>query len=98
MCCNTVYFENYADDRRSKRMKMTINVENHHSDGHKSQRTEVANVAPFENLDELWEELQEFTGDGHDVDGDLGYCHTITIVDSPDRPTLVGETNEWVGK
>jgi len=43
--------------------------------------------------------LQGRVGTGRvDVDGDLGYCHTITIVDSPDRPTLVGETNEWVGK
>lgn len=76
---------------------LTIRVESAYSDGHISRRTETVEVEPFEDLEQLWERLEEFTGDGHGIGNDLGYCYEITIVDAPDRPELVGKSNEWVG-
>ena len=80
-------------------MTLTITVDNAYSDGHQSQQTHqvVVELDGSGGLDGLWEHLYEYTGDGHGVDDDHGYCHTVTIVDSPDRPGLVGLSNEWVG-
>ncbi|MEW2484523.1 hypothetical protein AB0876_33530 [Mycobacterium sp. NPDC049093] len=78
-------------------LKLTIRVESAYSDGHTSKRVETVEVEPFEDLEQLWEQLEEFTGDGHGIGNDLGYCHEITIVDAPARPDLVGKLNEWVG-
>lgn len=76
---------------------LTIKVENTYSDGHESTVIETVEVQPFNEIEELWEQLQERTGDGHDVDGDLGYCYTITILEAAEHPALVGSSNEWVG-
>ncbi|OMC37690.1 hypothetical protein A5742_08630 [Mycolicibacterium fortuitum] len=78
-------------------LTLTIRVENAYSDGHTSKRVETVEVEPFEDLEQLWEQLEEFTGDGHGIGNDLGYCFEITIVDAPGRCELVGEFNEWVG-
>ncbi len=78
-------------------MALTIKVENAYSDGHESERVETVQVEPFEDLEELWEQLEEFTGDGHGIDNDLGYCYTVTVLESVERPDLVGLSNEWVG-
>ncbi|UQX13395.1 hypothetical protein [Candidatus Mycobacterium methanotrophicum] len=78
-------------------MTLTIKVENAYSDGHESEQVETVQVEPSEDLEELWEQLEEFTGDGHGIDSDLGYCYVVTVLDSPDRPEMVGLSNEWVG-
>lgn len=78
-------------------MTMTIKVENAYSDGHESEQVETIQVLPFEDLEELWEQLHEFTGDGHGIGNNLGYCYTVTILASPDFLELVGKSNEWVG-
>lgn len=86
-----------ADIEAAASLKMTIKVENVYSDGHESEQVETVEVEPFEDLEELWEQLEEFTGDGHGIGNDLGYCFEVTIVDAPGRPELVGKCNEWVG-
>ena len=78
-------------------LKLAIKVESAYSDGHESERVEMVEVDPFEELEELWEQLEEFTGDGHGIDSDLGYCYTVTVLESGERPDLVGLSNEWVG-
>lgn len=77
-------------------LTLTIKVENAYSDGHESEQVEAVQVEPFDDLEELWEQLHDYTGDGHGIGNDLGYCHAVTVVDFPDRPDLVGLSNEWV--
>lgn len=79
-------------------LTLTFTVESAYSDGHSSKRTETAELEPFEDLEELWEQLEEFIGDGHGVGKNLGYCFEITIVDAPGRPDLLGKSNEWAGR
>ena len=81
-----------------ERMTLTLKVENTYSDGHSSNSVETVAVEPVADVEKLWEQLEEFTGDGHGVGLDLGYCYTITILEAPGRADLVGLTNEWVGK
>ena len=78
-------------------MPLMIKVENTYSDGHESTVVETVEVQPFNDIEELWEQLQDRTGDGHGVDRDLGYCYTITILAAAEYPELVGASNEWVG-
>ena len=78
-------------------LELTIRVENAYSDGHESQRVQTVEVEPFTDIEELWEQLQEFTGDGHGTDSSLGYCYEVTVLTCPQRPHLVGLSNEWVG-
>lgn len=86
-----------AARRVAGQLTLKIKVENAYSDGHESTVVETVRVEPFDDIEELWEQLQDFTGDGHDVGGVLGYCHTITIVDAAENSALVGSCNEWVG-
>lgn len=76
---------------------LSIKVENAYSDGHESERVETVQVAPFSDLEQLWDQLWAFTGDGHGVGRDGGYCHIVTVVGCFDRPELVGLSNEWAG-
>jgi len=78
-------------------MTLTVKLENAYSDGHCSESVETVAVEPVDDVEKLWEQLQEFTGDGHGADDDLGYCYTITVLEAPGRPELVGLSNEWVG-
>lgn len=78
-------------------MTLTIKVENAYSDGHESSVVETVVVQPFNDIEELWEQLHERTGDGHGIDGDFGYCHTVTILAAAEYPDLIGACNEWVG-
>lgn len=78
-------------------IRLIVKVENAYSDGHESEATETVDVAEFAGIDELWDQLFEITGDGHDIEGQLGYCHTVTVSGCAERPELVGESNEWVG-
>lgn len=78
-------------------LALSIEVENHYSDGHQSKRVESVEVDPFDDMEGLWEQLQEFTGDGHGIDSDLGYLYTVTILEAPKMPELVGRSNEWCG-
>ncbi|MCT7373279.1 hypothetical protein [Mycolicibacterium llatzerense] len=78
-------------------MKLTIKSESAYSDGHESERIETVDIEPFEDIEELWEQLHDYTGDGHGTDSSLGYFYAITVLESPDRPTLVGQREEWCG-
>lgn len=76
---------------------LKIKVECAYSDGHESTVVETVAIQPVNDREELWEQLQDFTGDGHGIGRDLGYCHTITILESNGDPDLVDLTNEWCG-
>lgn len=80
-----------------ERMTLTLKVENTYSDGHSSTSVETVAVEPVADVEKLWEQLAEFTGDGHGAGMDLGYCYTITILEAPGRADLVGLSNEWAG-
>lgn len=86
-----------AARKAAGQLTLKIKVENAYSDGHESSVVETVKVRPFNDIEDLWEQLQEFTGDGHDIDGDLGYCHTITIEEAAEHSSLVGLSNEWCG-
>lgn len=78
---------------------LKIKVESAYEDGHQSEREQSVTVPPFATLDEMWDHLEEFNGDGHGADNPkLGYCHSITVIDCPAQPGLVGESNEWCGR
>lgn len=76
---------------------LIVKVENVYSDGHQSETTETVELADVASIDELWDQLYEITGDGHDIGGQLGYCHTVTVLGCAERPEFVGQINEWVG-
>ncbi|CAN3132141.1 hypothetical protein ACNUDN_29935 [Mycobacterium sp. smrl_JER01] len=76
---------------------LVVKVECAYSDGHESVTVQDVEVASCGDLDQLWEDLSEYTGDGHDAAGKLGYCHTITVVACPAIAEIVGQSNEWVG-
>ncbi|WP_232527001.1 hypothetical protein [Mycobacterium intracellulare] len=57
-----------ADEGRA--VTLSIRVENAYSDGHESERVETVQVAPFGDLEQLWDQLRAFTGDGHGVGRD----------------------------
>ncbi|WP_238958412.1 DUF3846 domain-containing protein [Mycobacterium intracellulare] len=80
-----------------ERMTLTLKLENAYSDGHCSTSVETVAVDPVDNVEKLWEQLEEFTGDGHGDGGDLGYCYTITVLEAPGHDQFVGLTNEWCG-
>lgn len=86
-----------SDESAAAPVRLTIRVESAYSDGHTSKQVKTVEVEPFEDLEQLWEQLEEFTGDGHGVGNDLGYCYEITIVDAPGGSELIGKCNEWVG-
>lgn len=76
-------------------LRLRVQVENTYSDGHQSERVQEIQVEPFEDLEELWELLREFTGDGHGIGRDVDALYTVTVLESPNRPELVGLSNEW---
>lgn len=81
-----------------------IRVENGYSDGHESTIEYDVNVTASpattdltdESLEAMWDLLWEYTGDGHGIGNDLGWSHTITILDASD-PRLVGLSYENSG-
>jgi len=78
-------------------IELVIKVENAYSDGHESEQTRTVEVAEVLDEDQLWDELYEYTGDGHGQDRpDLGSCHTVTVVASPHRPDLLGLDHEYI--
>jgi hypothetical protein len=74
---------------------LKIKVENTYSDGHESEQVEKVQVEPFEDLEHLWEQLREYTGDGHGIGRDVDALYTVTVLEAPERPELVGLSNEW---
>lgn len=76
---------------------LVIKVECAYSDGHESVRVQEVEIASFGDLDQLWEDLEEYTGDGHGTGGKLGYCYTITVLECLASPELVGQSHEWAG-
>lgn len=90
--------DNHASQKAeepSGAVHLTIKVENTYSDGHESEQVEKVQVEPFEGLEELWEQLREYTGDGHGIGRDVDALYTVTVLESPERPGLVGLSNEW---
>lgn len=76
-------------------VRMQIRVECAYSDGHESTRTEMVEVQPFTDLEDLWDQLWDQTGDGHGIGRDAVCLSTVTVLESPARPALVGLSNEW---
>jgi len=77
-----------------------IRIENTYADGHESERvTEVDPPASLaaSDLEAWWDDVVfDETGDGHGI-GSMGFCYTVTVLEAPALPGLVGQTNEWVG-
>lgn len=72
---------------------MKIQIENTYSDNHSSvQIREVDDAVYTGDLDELWDELWTYTGDGTGEALDAFY--EITILEADDT-SLVGLTHEW---
>lgn len=92
-----LFAEVLAARRQGPKMALTLKLENAYSDGRCSTSVETVEVEAVDDVEELWEHLEEFTGDGHGIGNDLGYCYTITVLDAPGHADLVGLTNEWVG-
>uniref|UniRef100_A0A5Q5BTD5 Uncharacterized protein n=2 Tax=unclassified Mycobacterium TaxID=2642494 RepID=A0A5Q5BTD5_MYCSS len=76
-------------------LNLTIKVENAYSDGHESEQTHTVTMERFRGEEDLWEQLFEYTGDGHGDGRDLGSLHTVTVLGCPEYPELVGLSNEW---
>ncbi|PJE02194.1 MAG: hypothetical protein CK429_35025 [Mycobacterium sp.] len=78
-------------------LNLTIKVENTYSDGHESEQTHVVTLDRFGGEVDLWDQLFDYTGDGHGAgDGsDLGSLSTVTVLACPEYPELVGLSNEW---
>lgn len=95
---SAVFADTHASDpgeERSTAVHLKIKVENSYSDGHESEQVEKVQVEPFEDLEELWEQLREYTGDGHGIGRDVDALYTVTVLEAPERPELVGLSNEW---
>jgi len=71
---------------------MKIQVENTYADGHQSSQVHTIEEPSTADLEELWEELWEYTGDGSGEHQNAYY--EVTILESA-NPKLVGLTNEW---
>ena len=52
-------------------------------------------VDRFQGEEDLWDRLFDYTGDGHGAGRDLDAIYTVTVLESPDYPELVGLSNEW---
>ncbi len=76
-------------------LRLRVQVENTYSDGHQSERVQEIQVEPFDDLEELWEQLHAYTGDGHGIGRGVDALYTVTVLESPNRPELVGLSNEW---
>ena len=76
---------------------LVIRVENAYSDGHESDQAYTVEVARSLDNEQLWDELYEYTGDGHGrAHPNLGTCHTVTVLESSQRPDLAGLANEYI--
>lgn len=77
---------------------ITVRIENNYEDGHESTH-EVLVPVPDDSLEGWWDEVSSWTGDGHGIGKDLGYCYTATVIDAPEPfRHLIGQTEEWSGK
>lgn len=74
---------------------MKICVENAYSDGYESSQRHVIDDADVpRDIEDMWDLLWEYTGDGHGDHSGLDSCYTITIEAAAD-PVLVGLSREW---
>lgn len=82
---------------------MKIRIENAYEDGHES--TSIEEIPEFtgdpDDTDEFGDNaleghLHPYTGDGHGIGNNLGFCYTITILQA-ENPALVGHVEEWAG-
>lgn len=77
-------------------LHLTIKVENTYSDGHESEQTHAVELEQFRGEEDLWEQLFDYTGDGHGADRpDLDSLYTVTVLACPEHSELVGLSNEW---
>ena len=73
---------------------MKIKVQNAYSDGHESTFEyevcdKAVDYALLDGIDQLWDLLFQYTGDGHGEDADLGWFYSIDIIEAA-RSELVG--------
>ncbi|QFS94550.1 hypothetical protein FIV07_27645 (plasmid) [Mycobacterium sp. THAF192] len=85
-----------AEEVCASALHLSIKVENAYSDGHGSEQIHDVVLERFRGEDDLWEQLFTYTGDGHGRGADLGSLYMITVLGCPERPELVGLSNEWV--
>lgn len=76
-------------------LNLTIKVENAYSDGYTSVQTHRVELGQFRGEDAMWDELWEYTGDTHGDARNVDAIYTVTILESPKMPPLVGLSNEW---
>ena len=77
-------------------LHLTIKVENTYSDGHESEQTHAVELEQFRGEEDLWEQLFDYTGDGHGADRPgLDSLYTVTVLACPEYSELVGLSNEW---
>ena len=76
---------------------MKICVESAYSDGHESTlEYDIPDVDVPAPVDEMWDYLWDWTGDGHGQDSDLGWFYKITILEAA-NPELAGLSRENCG-
>jgi hypothetical protein len=74
-----------------------IRVENAYSDGHESTlEYDIPEADVPAPVDEMWDYLWDWTGDGHGQDPDLGWFYKITILEAV-KPGLAGLSRENCG-
>lgn len=76
-------------------VELTVKMENAYSDGYQSEQTHQVQFDAVIDAEDLWEQLYEYTGDGHGVGRDLDAIYTASVLACPQRPELVGLSNEW---
>lgn len=76
-------------------LNLTIKVENAYSDGYESVQTHDVELECFLGEEALWDSLFDYTGDGHGSGRDLGSLYTVTVLECPQLPELVGLSNEY---
>ncbi|MEX7474261.1 hypothetical protein AB4Z39_31700 [Mycobacterium adipatum] len=76
-------------------LNLTIKVENAYSDGYESVQTHDVELERFLGEEALWDSLFDYTGDGHGSGRDLGSLYTVTVLECPQLPELVGLSNEY---
>ena len=76
-------------------VELTVKVENAYSDGYQSEQTQTVRLAAVDDEEDLWEQLYDYTGDGHGIGRDLNAIYEMTVLACPQRPEFVGLNNEW---
>lgn len=88
-------------DEPTPKGKVKVHIDGAYVDGHEYERWVLLDepLGDDEDLEDLWEEAFNNTGDAHFEDDGSSiddYCEA-TIVEAPGRPYLVGRETSWAG-